>query len=107
MFIACIVFSNTKLQFQRPLELSVTLFCVDRTQLTKFQTWAFKKKKLRTFFKRAEFFIAGMKASRDEGGEEYCWAMLQAAGRSYCGRSGSCVLEYGFQLDRLVMWIRS
>ena len=31
--------------------------------------------------------------------EEYCWAITQAAGRSCCGRSGSSVLEFGFQLD--------
>ena len=34
--------------------------------------------------------------------EEYCWAITQAAGRSCCGRSGSSVLEFGYQLDCLV-----
>jgi len=34
--------------------------------------------------------------------EEYCWAITQAAGRSCCGRSGSSVLEFGYQLDSLV-----
>jgi hypothetical protein len=29
---------------------------------------------------------------------EYCWAMTQATGRSCWGRSGSVVLESGFQL---------
>jgi len=33
--------------------------------------------------------------------EEYCWAMTQAAGLSYCGWSGSGVLEFQFQLDSL------
>ena len=33
--------------------------------------------------------------------EEYCWAITQAAGLSYCGRSGSGVLESQFQLDSL------
>jgi len=34
--------------------------------------------------------------------EGYCWAITQAAERSCCGRSGSIVLECGFQLDSLV-----
>jgi hypothetical protein len=34
--------------------------------------------------------------------EEYCWAITQAAGRSCCGRSGSSMLEFGFQLDTQV-----
>jgi len=29
--------------------------------------------------------------------EEHCWAMTEAAGRSCYGRSGSSVLEFGFQ----------
>jgi len=31
--------------------------------------------------------------------EEYYSAITQAAKRSFCGRSGYSVLEYGFQLD--------
>jgi len=34
--------------------------------------------------------------------EEYCWATTQAPGRSLCGRSGSTVLESGFQSDSVV-----
>jgi hypothetical protein len=34
--------------------------------------------------------------------EEYYWMKTQAAGPSFCGRSGSGVLEPGFQLDCLV-----
>ena len=34
--------------------------------------------------------------------EECCWATTQAAGQSCCRRSGSSVLEFAFQLDRLV-----
>jgi hypothetical protein len=34
--------------------------------------------------------------------EEYCWAITQTEGRSWCGRSGSGVLECAvFQLDSL------
>jgi len=29
---------------------------------------------------------------------EYCWATTHAVGRSFCGRSGSSVLEFVFQL---------
>jgi len=34
--------------------------------------------------------------------EEYRWAITQAAGRSCCGRSGTSVLEYGFQVDSVL-----
>jgi len=34
--------------------------------------------------------------------EEYCWAITQAVERSCCHRSGSRVLEFGFQLDSLL-----
>jgi len=34
--------------------------------------------------------------------EEYCWAITPAAGRTCCGRSGSGVLEFGFQPDCVV-----
>jgi len=34
--------------------------------------------------------------------EEYCWAITQAIGRAWCGRSGSRVLEIGSQLGVLV-----
>ena len=48
---------------------------------------------------RPEFFLAGMKA---QVAEKYCWAITQAAGRSYCGRSDSSLVQPGFQLDCLV-----
>jgi hypothetical protein len=34
--------------------------------------------------------------------QEYCWAITQAAGRLYCGRSDSAMLEFGFLLGCLV-----
>jgi len=34
--------------------------------------------------------------------EDYCWAKTQIDGRSCCGRSGSSVLDFGFQLDSLL-----
>ena len=37
--------------------------------------------------------------------EEYCWAIAQAAVLSYFGRSGSSVLEFGFQLRCVVLFI--
>jgi hypothetical protein len=33
--------------------------------------------------------------------EEYCWAMTRAAGRTFCGRSGSGALEFRFHMDWL------
>jgi hypothetical protein len=35
-------------------------------------------------------------------GEEYCWAVTQAVGRSCSGKSGSSALEFRFQQDTLV-----
>ena len=37
--------------------------------------------------------------------EECCWAITQAAGLSYFGRSGSSVLEFPFQLCCVVLCI--
>ena len=31
--------------------------------------------------------------------EEYCWATKHTAARSYCGRSPSSLLGFGFKLD--------
>lgn len=39
---------------------------------------------------------------RRRWGEEYCWAITLAAGRSCCGQSGSSALEFRFQQDTLV-----
>jgi hypothetical protein len=36
--------------------------------------------------------------------EEYCRAIKQAAWRSCCGRSGSTVWEFKFQLDSLILY---
>jgi len=43
-----------------------------------------------------------MKAHETKVVEEYHWAITQAAERFCCGRSGSAVLEFGFQLDSLL-----
>jgi hypothetical protein len=43
-----------------------------------------------------------LKRSEMKVAEEYSWAITQAARLSCCGRSGSSVLEPGFQLDLLV-----
>jgi hypothetical protein len=49
------------------------------------------------------FSFAGMKERIDtKVAEEYFWAITQAAGRSWCGRSGSSEPEFGFKLDFLV-----
>jgi len=37
--------------------------------------------------------------------EEYCWAITHVAGRSRCGRAGSCVMKCGFQLYCLCAYI--
>lgn len=34
--------------------------------------------------------------------EKYCWAITQVEKRSYCGRSDSSVLKFGFQLYSLI-----
>jgi len=52
--------------------------------------------------KTAEFFLAEMKAQRDE---EYCWAITEAAGRSRCSPSGSSVLEFGYIYVYLYIFI--
>lgn len=31
--------------------------------------------------------------------EDCCWAIAQAVGRSCCGRAGSSMVEFGFQMD--------
>jgi hypothetical protein len=54
------------------------------------------------FETRAEFIPAGTKDDEATVAEDYCWAKTQAVGQPYYGRSGSSVLEFGFQLDTLV-----
>ena len=55
--------------------------------------------------KRKKIFDNIFKTRTERGemtvAEEYCWAMTQALGRLYCGRSGSSVMEFEFQLDCL------
>ena len=48
------------------------------------------------------FFSREWRHSETNVTEEYCWAMTQEAGRSCRGRSGSSVMEFGFELDSLV-----
>jgi len=51
---------------------------------------------------QAEFLLVGMNCNKTKVEEEYCRAITQEAGQSCCGQSGSCVLEFGFQLDSLL-----
>jgi hypothetical protein len=48
------------------------------------------------------FSLREWKRNEKKEAEEYCWAITQAAGRPYRGRSGSSVLGFGFQLDSIV-----
>jgi hypothetical protein len=49
---------------------------------------------------RRIFSLQESKSNEAKVTEEYCWAMTQVgAGRSCCDRSGSSVMEFGFQLD--------
>jgi len=47
----------------------------------------------------AKFSFHERKRSETNLMEEYCWAIAKAEGQSCCGRSGSGVLEFGFQLN--------
>jgi len=51
---------------------------------------------------RAEFFLAEIKAQREQGGGRILLGENTGGGRSCCGRSGFSVLEFGFQMDSLV-----
>ena len=66
--------------------------------------WNFKKvEKWNNTFETGQNFSLWRRRRNDtKVAEEFCWAITQAAGRSCCSRSGSCVLEFGFQLDSLV-----
>ena len=48
------------------------------------------------------FFFEEWKCFETKLAGECCWAITQAAGRSYCGRSGSIVLGFGSQVDPVV-----
>ena len=53
-----------------------------------------------TLLKRApKSSLRVRKSKQTKVAEKYCWAIAQAVGRSRCGRSGSSVLEFGFQLE--------
>jgi hypothetical protein len=60
------------------------------------------KNEMYHFEMSAEFFPAGINAHEATVVEEHCRAKNQALGWPCCGRSGSSVLEFGFQLDTLV-----
>jgi hypothetical protein len=47
-------------------------------------------------FSSQEYKYSEMKVA-----EEYCWAITHVAGRSRCGRLGSSVFQFEFQLDSL------
>lgn len=44
----------------------------------------------------------GMKCGKAKVVDEYCWLITLAAGWSYCGQSGSSVLQFRFHLEALV-----
>jgi len=45
------------------------------------------------------FSLLRWKHNEKEVAEEYCWATTHAGVRSYCGRSPSSDLGFGFKLD--------
>jgi hypothetical protein len=84
---------------------SSTISGLRNFKLHNFRTQQFLKNlriEILTFFLRApNFSLQEWKRNETKVEEEYCWAITQAMGRSCCGRSGSSVLELGFQLDLL------
>jgi hypothetical protein len=83
-----------------------TRFDLTQIQVTKFQNGAFfkVKKKPRVLKGAPNFFLRELKHNETKVAEEYCWAITQSAARSWCGRSGSSVLDFGFQLNCLVYY---
>jgi len=76
-------------------------------KLTEFQTRNFKSVKnmyapIKPLKRAPKLSLREWKRNEKKEAEEYCWAIIQAAGRSYRGRSGSSVLEFGFLLDSVV-----
>ena len=59
-------------------------------------------KKVKFLKCRLEFFLARWKHSEMKVVEEYCRVIKHVARQSRCARSGSCRLEFGFQLACLV-----
>lgn len=61
---------------------------------------SFKKKEVSTFLKaRRAFPWRDGKGTETKVAEECCWAITQAVGRPCCGRAGSSMVEFGFQVD--------
>jgi len=61
-----------------------------------------KENEIRIFLEIVlDFPLLKKKHNESNVAEEYCWAITQAIGWACCGRSGSRVLENGFQLDVL------
>jgi hypothetical protein len=55
-----------------------------------------------SFFKLLRIFPRRNERKEAKVVEEYCWAITQAARRSYCCRSGFSALQFEFQLYFLV-----
>lgn len=53
-------------------------------------------------FRSSFFFFKERMCCETKLAEECCWAITQAAERSYCGRSGSIVLGFGSQVHPVV-----
>jgi len=63
------------------------------------------KVKKRTFFKRAEFFLAGMRTQWDEGGRRILLGDYISGGAGMVRPVDSSVSEFGFQLDSTVAYM--
>jgi hypothetical protein len=82
----------------------------DRCDEANSRVWQFSKRAFKVqqtnfniFSIRGEiFFLRKLKWNEKKMEAEHCWAITQAEGWSYCGRSGSSVLEFGFQMESLV-----
>jgi hypothetical protein len=59
-------------------------------------------KKSNFFETHIQFFLMELHPNNARLAEEYCWAMVQAAGWAWYNESGSSVIESGFQLDPLL-----
>jgi hypothetical protein len=64
-----------------------------------------EKADLITFCKGTNFFLCDCTHSETELGEIECWAETQRAGRSCCGRSETCVLEFRFKNTHTLLQI--
>ena len=76
---------------------------IDVRNLLLAQLWMILKSETVTYVKWAQkFSFRQWKYNKTKVAEEYCWAITQTVGRSCCGRSGSGVLDFEFQLDSVV-----